>query len=62
VQALVSGKVDCVIIDNEPAKAFVAANNTSKRLSQNSLLEGTDIRPLFNRFFNRWRDWFAGMV
>ena len=25
VQALVSGKVDCVIIDNEPAKAFVAA-------------------------------------
>lgn len=27
VQALVSGKVDCVIIDNEPAKAFVAANN-----------------------------------
>lgn len=27
IQALVSGKVDCVIIDNEPAKAFVAANN-----------------------------------
>lgn len=26
VQALVSGKLDCVIIDNEPAKAFVAAN------------------------------------
>ena len=26
VQALVSGKVDCVIIDNEPAKSFVAAN------------------------------------
>ena len=26
VQALVSGKVDCVIIDNEPAKAFVDAN------------------------------------
>lgn len=24
VQALVTGKVDCVIIDNEPAKAFVA--------------------------------------
>lgn len=24
VQALVSGKVDCVVIDNEPAKAFVA--------------------------------------
>ncbi len=27
IQALVSGKIDCVIIDNEPAKAFVAANN-----------------------------------
>ena len=26
VQALIAGKVDCVIIDNEPAKAFVAAN------------------------------------
>ena len=26
VQALLSGKIDCVIIDNEPAKAFVAAN------------------------------------
>jgi polar amino acid transport system substrate-binding protein len=26
VQALVTGKVDCVIIDNEPAKAYVAAN------------------------------------
>ena len=27
VEALISGKVDCVIIDNEPAKEFVAANN-----------------------------------
>ena len=27
VQALVTGKVDCVIIDNEPAKAYVATNN-----------------------------------
>lgn len=26
VAALVSGKVDCVIIDNEPAKSFVSAN------------------------------------
>ena len=26
VQALVTGKVDCVVIDNEPAKAFVATN------------------------------------
>ncbi len=27
VQALLTGKVDCVIIDNEPAKAYVEANN-----------------------------------
>ena len=26
VQALIAGKVDCVVIDNEPAKAFVAEN------------------------------------
>jgi len=26
VEALKTGKVDCVIIDNEPAKAYVAAN------------------------------------
>lgn len=27
VQALVAGKVDCVVIDNEPAKEFVKVNN-----------------------------------
>ena len=27
IQALITGKVDCVVIDNEPAKAFVEANN-----------------------------------
>jgi len=27
VQALVTGKIDCVIIDNEPAKAFVESHN-----------------------------------
>ena len=27
VQALVTGKIDCVIIDNEPAKSFAAAND-----------------------------------
>ncbi len=27
VQALLTGKIDCVIIDNEPAKEFVKANN-----------------------------------
>lgn len=32
VQALVTGKIDCVVIDNEPAKAFVAANEGLKIL------------------------------
>lgn len=32
VMALINGKVDCVIIDNEPAKAFVAANEGLKIL------------------------------
>lgn len=27
VAALVAGKIDCVVIDNEPAKSFVAANS-----------------------------------
>ena len=32
VQALLAGKIDCVIIDNEPAKAFVKANKGLKIL------------------------------
>lgn len=32
VSALSSGKIDCVIIDNEPAKSFVAANEGLKIL------------------------------
>ncbi len=32
VQALLTGKVDCVIIDNEPAKAYVEANDGLKIL------------------------------
>ena len=32
VQALLTGKVDCVIIDNEPAKSYVAANEGLKIL------------------------------
>ena len=34
VLALTSGKVDCVIIDNEPAKAFVEANDGLKILDE----------------------------
>ena len=26
IQALLAGKIDCIVIDNEPAKAYVAAN------------------------------------
>ncbi len=32
VQALLSGKIDCVVIDNEPAKAYVAENKGLKIL------------------------------
>ena len=33
VLALTSGQVDCVVIDNEPAKAFVAKNEGLKLLA-----------------------------
>ncbi len=39
VQALVSGKVDCVVIDNEPAKAFVEANDGLKILDTEYAVE-----------------------
>ena len=39
VAALVTGKVDCVVIDNEPAKAFVAANEGLKILDTEYAVE-----------------------
>lgn len=39
VAALSTGKVDCVIIDNEPAKAFVAANEGLKILDTQYAVE-----------------------
>ncbi|MDE7245027.1 MAG: transporter substrate-binding domain-containing protein [Oscillospiraceae bacterium] len=39
VQALLSGKVDCVVIDNEPAKAYVAANPGLKILDTEFAVE-----------------------
>ncbi len=39
VMALKSGKVDCVIIDNEPAKAFVAENEGLKILGTEYAVE-----------------------
>lgn len=39
IMALLSGKVDCVVIDNEPAKAFVAANEGLKILDTEFAVE-----------------------
>lgn len=39
VAALTSGKIDCVVIDNEPAKAFVAANEGLKILDTEYVTE-----------------------
>lgn len=39
VMALVNGKVDAVIIDNEPAKAFVAANKGLKIVEESYAIE-----------------------
>ena len=39
VEALKTGKVDCVIIDNEPAKAYVAANEGLKILETEYVVE-----------------------
>ena len=47
VQALVSGKVDCVIIDNEPAKSYVAANEGLKILDTTYVEE--DYAICFNK-------------
>ena len=39
VQALLAGSVDCVVIDNEPAKAYVAANAGLKILDTEYVVE-----------------------
>ena len=39
IQALMTGKVDCVVIDNEPAKAFIDANEGLKILSTQYAVE-----------------------
>ncbi|MGN0156760.1 MAG: transporter substrate-binding domain-containing protein [Lachnospiraceae bacterium] len=39
VQALKQGKIDCVIIDEQPAKAFVAKNSDLKILDEDFALE-----------------------
>ncbi len=47
VQALLAGKVDCVIIDNEPAKSYVAANEGLKILETEYAVE--DYAICFNK-------------
>lgn len=39
VQALLAGKIDCMVIDNEPAKAYVAANPGLKILETEFAVE-----------------------
>ena len=39
IQALMTGKVDCVVIDNEPAKAFIDANEGLKILATQYAVE-----------------------
>lgn len=57
VQALLNGQVDCVVIDNEPAKAFVQANEGLKILDTEFAVEdyaaaiakeNTDLLDKFN--------------
>ena len=47
VQALLNGQVDCVVIDNEPAKAFVQANAGLKILETEFAVE--DYAAAFNK-------------
>ena len=57
VQALKSGKIDCVIIDEQPAKAFVAKNDGLKILEEPFVEEsyavcfkkGSDLTAKFNQ-------------
>ena len=65
VLALTQGKVDCVIIDNEPAKAFVAANDGLKILDEPFAEEeyaiciskdNTDLTEKFNQALKELKD------
>ena len=56
VQALVNGQVDCVVIDNEPAKNFVAANEGLKILETEYITE--DYAAAFSKENTGLRDQF----
>lgn len=56
IQALLNGQVDCVVIDNEPAKAFVAANtglailDTEYAVEDYAVAVSKDNNELLNQF------------
>jgi len=64
VQALITGRVDCVVIDNEPAKAFVAMNRGLHILDTEFAVENYAIAfrkgdPLRNAVDNALRELIA---
>ena len=69
ILALSQGKVDCVIIDNEPAKSFVAANEGLKILEEAFAVEeyaiciakdNSDLTAEFNKALAELKD--AGVI
>ena len=64
VQALLTGKIDCVVIDNEPAKAFVEANEGLKILDTQYAVEDYAIclakdSPLYDDVNNALKELIA---
>ena len=65
VQALVTGKVDCVVIDNEPAKSYVEANDGLQILETEYAVEdyaiciSKDNEPLLNAINNALNELIA---
>ena len=65
VQALVTGKVDCVVIDNEPAKSYVEANEGLQILETEYAIEdyaiciSKDNEPLLNAINNALNELIA---
>ncbi|MBO7668503.1 MAG: amino acid ABC transporter substrate-binding protein [Firmicutes bacterium] len=65
VQALVTGKVDCVVIDNEPAKSYVEANEGLQILETEYAVEdyaiciSKDNEPLLNAINNALNELIA---
>ena len=60
VQALVTGRVDCVVIDNEPARAFVALNRGLRILETEFAVENYAIA--FSRTNTALRDAVDGAL